>query len=107
MTRLLLDDKDPTTRTYFHEEGGEFFIHEHTPGFVNQAILDQNAEDRKEGNNPLATGRHAARIPLQLRDAWRTDWEQNHSDKWKWGTFLTMKINNPDYKLLRTGVNHL
>ena len=105
--RLRLDNPNEISQTFLETEDDQLIVTQHQPAWVNQAVLDQNAIDRSQGVNTMALGRHAARIPTGLRDMWRKEWQRGHADKWKWTTFLTMKLNSSDYKHLRTGVNQL
>lgn len=106
-TQRLLLDQGSINETILETEDDHLIVTNRTPGWVNQAVLDQNKIDRDQGNNRLAKGRHAARVPVGLRAQWRREWEANHSDSFKWTTYLVMKINQSDYKHLRTGVRSL
>lgn len=51
--------------------------------------------------NRKASGRIAARIPIDTYMAWKQEWKQRHADRWDWTTWLASRLNDADYKYLR------
>lgn len=106
-TRILLDRSPTGVEHYVHVDDQEIVLEEFTPSKIEGIIV---SEAQRLASMPQRRGsalRHAATVPISLYQKWRKEWRQHHSDKWEWKTFLAMKLNNPDYAYLRTGVKRL
>lgn len=102
MKNLILSDNG-VIQTRLSIEGDELITQDVMSAQGVQSILDHNkrvSNDRM--HNPQAKGRLAASIPAPLYYSWKKEWNEKHRDKWAWKTYLVSKINNPDYKYLRT-----
>ena len=109
MKKEIIGANGNGTYTRIDVNDDELISRDIMPGKMVQNILDANAAHRSLGRNPNkhARGRLAASIPITLYTEWKKDWRNNHSDKWSWETFLTVKLNNRDYSHLKTTEMHL
>jgi len=102
MSRLPIDS-DGITSTYltdYNEDSGIGHLETIQSGRINGKIVDEFRSD-SASRNQFAQGRLAARIPITVYNSWRKEWRSNHSDKWEWTTWLTMRLNSNDYAYLR------
>lgn len=69
-----------------------------------QAILDHAQRMRSAELPKMRLGGYAGTIPTPLRHEWRKEWKAHKvgGGSLDWGEFLVMKMNSPEFKLLRT-----
>lgn len=99
-----LGDNWNGTQTWAKEEDGVLYTSDVQSGKTIQAILDENHRRRQLGRKPnsLARGRLVASVPATVHYEWVKDWKTRHRDKWTWETYVAMKLNDRNYKYLRT-----
>lgn len=103
----FLDEVSPTgVHHRIHISDDELITEEFTPTSVDKAIVD--SARALQGLHQQGSGlRHAARVPINLWNKWREEWEAGPCKDFTWATFEAMKLNSSDHSYLRTGVKTL
>ena len=68
------------------------------------ALIKENKRLQNEPNHAVSqTGlRRMASLPVPLYWKWYKDWQTRFADDWDWGTFLQIRLQDPDYAMFRT-----
>lgn len=111
MSKRILLGHSPTGVTHtahIEDDGAELIVSEFTPSRIEHEILDNCARLRSLTQVKGRNFKLAAQVPVQQHTRWKMEWRATaRKDGVAWPTFLAMKINDPDYKNLRIGVNRL
>lgn len=93
--KLVFSDGITTSEVHFHNDD--------TVDIARHQKVDWLDQFRHESEyiNKKAAGRIAARVPMDLHLSWVREWREKHSDKWELKTFLSMKVNNSEFKKFR------
>lgn len=94
-----------TNHAHYDDTEREIILEERQSGAANQATLDEAANFRRaeaEGGKRHQQGVKAASIPITMWWEWKTEWRQHCKDLCTWQTYLLKRINDAEYKKLRT-----
>lgn len=101
--KILLDVSPTGVRHEVVFEDDAMYTVEHTPGHIENEILDSCARLRSLHQPKGRLMQHAARTPINTWQAWRKEWKEKYSDTMTWPQFEVMKLNSRDNSKLRTG----
>lgn len=91
------------SRSFVHFEGDDLILEDRQTAQDNKEILEDVHNHRMYGRKESPGGfRLAATVPVTINERWRKEWQTTGAwQKWKWTTYVAMKLNSPEWKYLR------
>ena len=65
-------------------------------------LFNQNKRLLNDGGGRAKGMWHIGSVDSVTYHNWRKEWRANHSDKWEWKTWVTMKLRDRDFSKYRT-----
>ncbi len=65
-------------------------------------LLEANQRLRNAGVARRRGMQHVGRVDMVTYTNWKKEWQERHSDRWEWKTYISMKLRDRDYSKFRT-----